>query len=69
LTNILTSLAWILFFYSVQTSGVIYTVLIFLLQPLLVYLAAVLLLKERPTLKKTIAFAVVLAAIAVADLA
>lgn len=35
-TNILTSIAWILFYFSYQRSGIIYTILIFSLQPLLV---------------------------------
>jgi drug/metabolite transporter (DMT)-like permease len=62
-TNILTSIAWILFYFSYQQSGIIYTILIFSLQPLLVYLAATLLLKEKLHWKKTVAFAAVLLSI------
>lgn len=66
-TNILTSIAWILFYFSYQRSGIIYTILIFSLQPLLVYLASVLLLKEPFHWKKAIAFAIVLLSIGIAQ--
>jgi drug/metabolite transporter (DMT)-like permease len=63
-TNILTSVAWILFYFSYQRSGIVYTVLVFSLQPLLVYFASVFFLKEKLHWKKVIAFAVVLISIA-----
>lgn len=67
LTNILTSIAWILFYFSYQRSGVVYTILVFLLQPLLVYFAAVFFLKERFQRKKAIAFGIVLVSIVIAQ--
>ena len=68
ITNILTSIAWILFYFSYQRFGIIYTILVFSLQPLLVYLASVFFLKERLHWKKTIAFIVVLLSIGVAQI-
>ncbi len=68
LTNILTTIAWILFYYSYKASGIVYTSLLFSLQPLLVYFAAVFFLKEKFHRKKFIAFLVVLAAIAYAQI-
>jgi drug/metabolite transporter (DMT)-like permease len=65
-TNILSATAWILFYTSYQRLGVVYTVLIFSLQPLLVYFFAVIFLKEKFHWKKFIAFMVVLASIAIA---
>lgn len=66
-TNILTTVAWILYYFSYQRSGIVYTVLLFSLQPLLVYAAALLVLKERFQPKKLVAFLVVLASIAAAQ--
>lgn len=63
LTNFLSSIAWILYFYSYQISGIIFTVLIFSLEPLLVYLAALILLKEKFHWKKFAAFIIILATI------
>lgn len=68
ITNILTTIAWILFYYSYKVSGIVYTALLFSLQPLLVYFAAVFFLKEKFHRKKFIAFLVVLAAIAYAQI-
>jgi drug/metabolite transporter (DMT)-like permease len=67
-TNISSSVAWILYYFSYQRSGIIYTVLIFSLQPLLVYFASVFFLKERLRWKKTVAFFVVLLSIAAAQI-
>ena len=64
-TNILTSIAWILFYFSYQRSGIIYTILVFSLQPLLVYLASVFFLKEPFHWKKATAFAIVLLSIGI----
>jgi drug/metabolite transporter (DMT)-like permease len=66
-TNILTSIAWILFYFGYQYLGIIHTTLIFLLQPLLVYLASVFLLKEALSWKKNIAFVIVVLSIAAAQ--
>jgi len=67
LTNIFTSIAWILFYFSYQRSGIVYTILIFSLQPLLVYIASVVFLKEPFAWKKAIAFGAVLASIGIAQ--
>lgn len=67
LTNILTTVAWILYFFSVQSSGIIYTVLVFSIQPLLVYLASIFFLKEKHHWKKTIGFVIILATIGAAQ--
>ena len=67
ITNILTSIAWILFYFSYQRLGIIYTILIFSLQPLLVYFASVFLLKEPLHWKKVTAFAIVLLSIGIAQ--
>lgn len=66
-TNLLSTVAWILYFFSYQKFGIIYTVLIFSLQPLLVYIAALFLLREKFHWKKFIAFLIVLASILVAQ--
>lgn len=67
-TNVLTTVAWLLFFFSYQRSGIVYTLLLFSLQPLLVYLASLLFLKEPFHVKKVIAFGVVLASIVSAQM-
>ncbi len=67
-TNILTSIAWILFYFSYQRLGIIYTILLFSLQPLLVYFASVFLLKEPLEWKKVVAFIVVLSSIALSQI-
>lgn len=67
LTNLLTAIAWILFYFSFKASGIVYTVLLFSLQPLLVYLAAIFLLKEKPDFKKNLAFIIVLLSITFAQ--
>ncbi|MFA5258632.1 MAG: EamA family transporter [Candidatus Pacearchaeota archaeon] len=68
LTNILTSIAWILYFLSYQKSGIIYTVLIFSIQPLLVYITSIFLLKEKTNFRKITAFVIILICIGVAQL-
>ena len=67
-TNILTTVAWILYFFSFQQSGIVFTVLVFSLQPFLVYLASLILLKEKAHKKKIIAFIVILASITVSQI-
>ena len=66
-TNILTTTAWILFYFGYQQLGIVHTLLLFSLQPFLVYLASIFILKERPSWKRTIAFAVVLVSIGIAE--
>ncbi|MBI2630007.1 DMT family transporter [Candidatus Pacearchaeota archaeon] len=68
ITNILTTIAWILYYFSYKTNGVIETVLIFSLQPMLVYLASFILLKEKFHMKKFIAFVIVLASITLSQI-
>ena len=58
---------WILFGLSYQQLGVVHTTLLFSIQPLIVYFASLIILKERHHPKKTVAFLVVLAAILVAE--
>ena len=67
-TKILTSIAWILFYFSYQRSGIIYTILIFSIQPLLVYAASVLILKQPLQWKKIAAFIIVLISIGTAQI-
>lgn len=67
MTNVLTSIAWILFYFSYQKSGIVYTMLLFSIQPLLVYLGALLFLHEKLELKKLIAFIIVLISIGIAQ--
>jgi len=65
LTNGLTTVAWILYFFSFQKFGIVMTVLLFSLQPLLVYAASIVLLKEKIQPRKMLAFAVILLSISV----
>ena len=67
-TNVLSAVAWFLFYFSYQRSGVVYTVLLFSLQPLLVYLGTVVFLREKLQWKKFAAFQIVLGSIIVAEL-
>jgi len=68
ITNLLTTIAWILYYFSYQISGIIYTVLIFSLQPLLVYAASLIFLKEKFHWKKFAAFMITLAAIIISQI-
>lgn len=61
------TLGSILFFISYERLGIIHTTLIFTIQPLLIYIGALLLLKEPFHRKKFIAFLIVLASIAAAQ--
>lgn len=67
ITNVLSAIAWILYYFSYQRSGIVYTILVFSLQPLLVYLASVFFLKEPLQWKKAVAFAIVLLSIGIAQ--
>ena len=68
LTNILTTLAWLLYFFSVKYSGLTYTILIFSVEPLLVYISAIVFFKEKLNKKKFAAFLLVLGSILAAQL-
>lgn len=68
LTNILTTSGWLLYFFSYKYFGIVYTVLIYSLQPLLAYFAALFWLKESINRKKIIAFAIVLLSIIAAQI-
>jgi len=63
LTNFLTTIAWILYFFSFKILGITQTVLIFSLHPLLVYFSSVYFLKEEFHWKKFAAFIIILVAI------
>jgi drug/metabolite transporter (DMT)-like permease len=67
-TNVLTAIAWILYFFSYQQFGIIQTVLIFSIQPLLVYFASIFLLKEKLHWKKLASFFIILASIIISRL-
>ena len=67
ITNILTTLAFILFYFSYQRLGIVHTTLLFSLQPILVYIASLVLLKEKLQPKKLVAFCIVLICIIVAQ--
>lgn len=66
--NILTTVAWILYFFGYQILGVVQTVLIFSLQPLLVYFASTFLLKEKLEWKKMVSFFIILVSIAISNI-
>lgn len=68
LTNVLSATGWILFYTSVARFGLIYSILLFSIHPLLVYAASLLLLNERPEWKKNVAFVIVLAAVTTAQM-
>ena len=67
-TNILTTVAWVLFFFGYQRLGIVHTLLIFSLQPFLVYMSSIFVLKERPALKRVVGFVIVLVSIGIAEL-
>lgn len=69
ITNIFTSLAWILYYFSFKLSGIIYTDLLFSIQPLLVYFSAVFFLKEPLKKKKFTAFVLIILILAAVQLA
>ncbi len=68
LTNLLTMTSWVLFIISYKRSGIVYTTLLFSIEPLLVYFAAVVFLKEKLAWKKATAFLIVLVTIIVSHL-
>lgn len=68
ITNILTTVAWILFYFGYQRLGIVHTLLLFSLQPFLVYMSSIFILKESPSWKRTVGFAIVLVSIGIAEL-
>lgn len=68
LTNALSTVGWLLFYFSYQRSGIVYTTLVFLIQPILVYLASFFILKEKLHWKKGIAIFAVLISIIIAQI-
>jgi drug/metabolite transporter (DMT)-like permease len=62
-TNLLSAAAFIIQGYSVQRSGIIFTGLVYSLQPLIVYFSSILIFKDRFDPRKALAFGVVVAAI------
>lgn len=67
-TNGIGAIAWMLYFTSFQKFGIVYTALLFSIQPLLTYFSSVVFLKEKLQWKKVTAFAVVLAAAVIAQI-
>ena len=67
LTNIYSSAAWIIYYYSYQHFGVAYTILLFAIQPILVYIFSMLFLREPYMPRKIIAFFIILASIIAAQ--
>jgi drug/metabolite transporter (DMT)-like permease len=68
LTNILSAIAWILYLFSFQISGIVFTVLIFSLQPLLVYISSIIFLKEKIHWKKLTSFIIIIITIALSQI-
>lgn len=65
--NFLSAIAYVLLYFSYQVSGVIYSVLVFSLMPLLIYFCSLFFLKEPFHWKKAVAFVVVLVSIVIAQ--
>ena len=63
--SIFNGLATIFYYFSYQVSGIALTMLLFSLQPILVYFASVFFLKERLHWKKLTAFIIILISIAI----
>lgn len=67
-TNAISSVAWILYFTSFQKFGIVYTALLFSIQPSLTYLSSVIFLKEKLQWKRVFGFAVVLSVAVIAQI-
>ena len=67
-TNAVSAIGWIYYFFSYQQSGVVFTILVISLQPLLVYFASVFLLKEKLEMKKFMAFCIIVLSIIVVEI-
>lgn len=67
-TNILTTICWILVFYSYIWLGIVHTVLIMTLYPILVYVFARIFLKERLYWKNMVAAAIILLCVTLAQI-
>ena len=68
-TNFLTTVAWILYFFSYQISGIVFTVLVFSIQPFLVYLISLFFFKEKFNWKKISALLIILITIIISQIA
>lgn len=66
-SNACTAIAMAVLYYSYKNVGVVYTVLFFSLQHMLVYSASILFFKERLVPKKALAFLVMLICVSVAE--
>lgn len=66
-TNVLSAVSWVLFYVGYQQFGVVYTLMLFSLQPLLTYFMSAVFLKEPFVPRKFVAFLVIVASIAVAQ--
>jgi drug/metabolite transporter (DMT)-like permease len=67
-TNFLTTVAWILYLYSYQISGIVFTILIFSIQPLLVYIISLVFFREKFNWKKFTAFGIILLTIIISQI-
>jgi uncharacterized membrane protein len=67
ITNIFFAGSNVLFYMGYQQLGIVYTVLLFSLEPLLVYTASLLYLKEKAHPRKIIAFGIVLISVTIAQ--
>ncbi|HUO75437.1 MAG TPA: EamA family transporter [Candidatus Paceibacterota bacterium] len=67
-TNMLSSAAWILYYYGYQQIGIVHTMLLFSLAPVLTYLFSLIFLREKFQPRRIVAFVIVLASIAAAQL-
>lgn len=67
---ILIGAIWVFYRFLLYTGynlyGVIFTTLMFILAPVLIYISAIIFLKEKPTIRNTIASAIILACVAYA---
>lgn len=69
ISQILISLSFIIYLFGYANLGLLYTSLLIMLQPLLVYIFSVMFLKEKLIKKRVVAFIVVLLCIGVATIA
>ncbi len=67
-TNVCSSAAWIMYYYGFQRLGIVQTMLVFSLQPILTYVFALTFLGEKFKPRRFVAFAIVLGCIAAAQL-
>lgn len=67
-TNMCSSAAWILYYYGYQQLGIVHTMLLFSLAPVLTYTFSLVFLREKFLPRRIVAFVIVLASIAAAQL-